>query len=372
MKQLLSLFFILLGISATQAQVSVDTTILKERLAEIFLGEGVSIFNVRVFGNASSMGYFTATKSNFPMEEGIVLSTGRVSAISGQNRSSKTTTSMSEGMGADPDLSRMVTRQVFNSTVIEFDFIPLYDSLFFDYVFASEEYPEYVGSPYNDVFCLLIKGPNFKSPLNLARVGKPASTVMINSVNHKKNKQFFIPNYTFKADEQFQYTVEFDGFTTLLTASARVTRGKVHHIKIAIGNVNDFSYDSGVFLKAGSFGSRGGNKPQSLPFDFDKRQPDQGYEKVLDSLANLLLANPAWKIAIMGHTDSFGTPEYNLQLSQERAQSVADELIRRGVNSKRIFVKGYGDAKPLRSNSSEEGRQKNRRVEIIIRDKEEL
>lgn len=350
------------------AQVSVDTTLLKERLAEIFLGEGVSIFNVKVHGNASSLGYFSAKNANFPMEEGIVLSTGRVSAIAGQNLSSKTTSSMKEGMGSDPDLARMVSRQVFNSTVIEFDFIPMFDSLFFDYVFASEEYPEYVGSAYNDVFCLLIKGPNFRSPVNLARVGKPSSTVMINSVNHKKNKDLFIPNYVFKTTEEVPFTLEFDGFTTLLTASCRVTRGKVHHLKIAIGNVNDFSYDSGVFLRAGSFGSKGGNKQHSLPFDFDERKPDSGYENLLDSLAGLMKANPAWKISILGHTDSLGSKEYNLRLSQERAQVVADELIRRGVGSTRIFVKGFGDTKPLRSNGSEEGRQKNRRVEIILKE----
>lgn len=368
MKRSLSLLLFLSAFGYLNAQVSVDTTLLKERLAEIFLGEGVSIFNVRVHGNPSSLGHFTAKNTNFPMEEGIVLSTGRASAIEGQNLSPKRSSSMKEGMGADPDLARMVSRQVFNCTVIEFDFIPMFDSLYFDYVFASEEYPEYVGSAYNDVFCLLIKGPNFRNPVNLARVGKPSSTVMINSVNHKKNKEYFIPNYTFKASEEIPFTVEFDGFTTLLTASCRVTRGKVHHLKIAIGNVNDFSYDSGVFLRAGSFGSKGGNKQHSLPFDFDERQPEEGYDALLDSLAGLMKANPSWKIAILGHTDSLGSKEYNLQLSQERAQSVADELIRRGVGTNRIFVKGFGDAKPLRSNGSEEGRQKNRRVEIIVKE----
>ncbi|MDX5320238.1 MAG: OmpA family protein, partial [Bacteroidota bacterium] len=284
---------------------------------------------MKVHGNPSSLGLFEARNSNFPLEEGIVLSTGRVSAIARQNESGKTTTSMKESVGSDPDLSRMVTRQVFNCTVLEFDFIPMFDSLYFDYVFGSEEYPEYVGSPYNDVFCLLIYGPNFKKPINLARVGHPSATVMINSVNQKKNQQYFIPNYGKRDSLLTPYTIEYDGFTTSLTASCRVTRGKVHHLKIAIGNVNDFSYDSGVFLRAGSFGSRGGQMPKLLPFDFDARNPDSGYESVLDSLADLLKSNPTWRMAVLGHTDSIGSEAYNLKLSQDRAQSVANALIKR-------------------------------------------
>lgn len=334
----------------------------------MFLGEGVRIFNVKVHGNPSSLGLFQAYRSNFPMEEGIVLSTGRASAVQRQNESGKTTTSMRESMGGDYDLGKMVTRQVFNCTVLEFDFIPMFDSLYFDYVFGSEEYPEYVGSPYNDVFCLLIYGPNFKKPLNLARVGNPARTVMINSVNHKKNAEYFLPNYRFIPSEEIPYTIEYDGFTKLLTASCRVTRGKIHHLKIAIGNVNDFSYDSGVFLRAGSFGSRGGQMPKQLPFDFDARNPEPGFERTLDSIADLMKSNPNWKIAVLGHTDSIGSHEYNLKLSRERAQHIADELIKRGVSQSRIFVKGYAETKPLRSNSEEEGRKRNRRVEIIIRE----
>jgi len=367
-KPSLILFFCLFFSSLLKGQVELDTSITKERLAEIFLGEGVRILNVKVHGNPSSMGAFTARRSNFPMEEGIVLSTGRVSAIARQNESGKTTTSMKEGMGADYDLSRMVSRQVFNSTVIEFDFVPMFDSLYFDYVFASEEYPEYVGSPYNDVFALLILGPNFRKPTNLARIGNPASMVMINSVNHKKNSDLFIPNYRFDSTEFIPYTVEFDGFTKMLTASCKVTRGKIHHLKIAIGNVNDFSYDSGVFLRAGSFGSRGGHMPQQLPFDFDARNPEEGYERVLDSLALLMTSNPSWKMAVLGHTDSFGTEEYNKKLSQERADEVAKALIARGVKPKQLFVRGYGASKPLRDNKDEEGRRKNRRVEILIRE----
>ena len=323
----LTLLFLVLSLNAF-SQIEIDTTINRNQIAELFLGDGVSIFNVRTKGNNSSIGSFTALNSNFPMEKGIVLSTGRVSAIAGQNVSTKTSTSMSVGMETDSDLARMVTKRLTNATVLEFDFIPMFDSLYFDYVFGSEEYPEYVGSAFNDVFCLMITGPNFQVPLNLARVGNPPKVVMVNSVNQHRYKDFFISNQPFIPTELTPYTIEYDGFTTLLTASCRVTRGKKHHLKIAIGNVQDYAYDSGVFLRAGSFGSRGGIRPMSVPFDFDARNPNHLYENLLDSVAQLLKANPSWKVAVLGHTDSLGTSDYNLLLSEDRAKDYFIQLNR--------------------------------------------
>lgn len=367
MKFLLSLIFSAICLFAN-GQFQIDTVLSKQRLVETFMGEGVSIFNVKIRGSQSSSGYFKFDSVAFPMDEGIVISTGRVSAIANQNTRPNTTTSMRESAGSDPDLARMVTRRIFNVTVIEFDFIPLYDSLFFDYVFASEEYPEYVGSPYNDIFCLLITGPNFVKPVNLARIGYPSSTVMINSVNHKKNKEHYIANHPFTPSIQTPYTIEYDGYTQLLTAQCLVTRGKMHHIKIAIGNVNDYAYDSGVFLRAGSFGSRGGGKSRFiLPFDFNSHDVNNEYDRFIDSLADVLKSNPKWKIAVLGHTDSIGSDEYNTELAYARANEVAEKLIKAGVSPKQLFIKGYGFSHPLSQNDSEEGRQRNRRVEIIIR-----
>ncbi len=353
----------------TSAQVEIDTTLTPEEIVETFMGEGVRIFNVTISGDKGSAGTFNFKRSNFPMEEGIVLSTGNAKAIEGQNVSTKQSTSDFNSGRSDYDLQSMVRKRVFNPTVIEFDFIPMHDSLYFDYVFGSEEYPEYVGSPYNDVFCLLISGPNFNVPLNLARIGNPATTVMINSVNRLRNKEYFQANYSFTPNDSQKYTIEFDGFTKILTASCRVTKGKVHHLKVAVGNVNDHKYDSGVFLRAGSFGSQGNEEAKNkfiIPFDFDSRDLRDTYEALFDSLGQVLQANPDWKLAVLGHTDNTGSKEYNENLSQERADEVAKRLQAHGVSVTQMYVKGYNYSKPLTSNNSEEGRERNRRVEIII------
>jgi OmpA-OmpF porin, OOP family len=88
--------------------------------------------------------------------------------------------------------------------------------------------------------------------------------------------------------------------------------------------------------------------------------------KLLEDLADYLLKNPQIEIEIAGHTDNIGTNEYNDKLSLNRANAVAEYLIAKGVANKNIHCKGYGSTKPIDSNTIEEGRANNRRVEAII------
>ena len=87
---------------------------------------------------------------------------------------------------------------------------------------------------------------------------------------------------------------------------------------------------------------------------------------ILDSLVDILLANPELKIELGGHTDNMGSASYNLILSKERAQICADYIISKGVEPDKIEVVGYGEAKPLVPNDTEINRDKNRRVEYKI------
>jgi outer membrane protein OmpA-like peptidoglycan-associated protein len=87
---------------------------------------------------------------------------------------------------------------------------------------------------------------------------------------------------------------------------------------------------------------------------------------VLQQLYQMMTENPEIRIEIEGHTDSTGTSVFNMKLSQQRAMAVADWLIRNGISSTRITTHGYGDTRPVADNSTEEGRRKNRRTEILI------
>jgi len=101
-------------------------------------------------------------------------------------------------------------------------------------------------------------------------------------------------------------------------------------------------------------------------FDFDRFELKEIAHSSLDEVEELLKAYPQNKIKVEGHTDTVGSAEYNLRLSQLRAESVAKYLIQKGVPTSRIETTGYGETKPIDSNATIQGRQQNRRVEIVI------
>jgi outer membrane protein OmpA-like peptidoglycan-associated protein len=88
----------------------------------------------------------------------------------------------------------------------------------------------------------------------------------------------------------------------------------------------------------------------------------------MDRLATFLRENPERMVAIEGHTDSVGGDAYNLALSDKRAEAVRNALLSRGIAGMRVTAKGMGESAPVASNDTAAGRQRNRRVEIIIAD----
>ena len=87
-------------------------------------------------------------------------------------------------------------------------------------------------------------------------------------------------------------------------------------------------------------------------------------QRELDEWARFLMGDRGLLIELNGHTDNLGSAEYNIDLSQRRANSVSIYLVGKGVDPQRIQVKGYGSTEPVSANSTKEGRRKNRRVEI--------
>lgn len=104
-----------------------------------------------------------------------------------------------------------------------------------------------------------------------------------------------------------------------------------------------------------------------ITFDFDKATLKKESLKELANVLTLLQANPDLTLEIQGHTDNKGSDKYNLELSQARAETVRKFLLLFNVADKRLTAKGYGETKPVASNNSEDGRAKNRRVELVKR-----
>jgi len=107
------------------------------------------------------------------------------------------------------------------------------------------------------------------------------------------------------------------------------------------------------------------NLPDVL-FQFGRSSLTAEAQGTVGDIADVVKKYENKKIAIEGHTDSIGTVNYNLKLSQDRARSVANELNYKGVTGQRLTTRGYGESDPIASNQSEMGRQRNRRVEVII------
>ena len=101
-------------------------------------------------------------------------------------------------------------------------------------------------------------------------------------------------------------------------------------------------------------------------FDFDSGVLKPGAYREIDRVAKILNRYPGSTIRVEGHTDSVGVETYNLELSKRRARAVKNALIAKGVNPSRIGTMGFGEARPVADNNKDEGRQLNRRVEIII------
>lgn len=108
------------------------------------------------------------------------------------------------------------------------------------------------------------------------------------------------------------------------------------------------------------------NMPSSVTFATDSAQISPAFQATLDQVASTISEYSDTRVRIAGHTDSTGSDAYNQQLSERRAQAVANYLIGRGVASSRISTVGHGETQPVASNDTPEGRQANRRVEIVL------
>lgn len=109
------------------------------------------------------------------------------------------------------------------------------------------------------------------------------------------------------------------------------------------------------------------NMPGDITFAFDKAEIEPQFYPVLNDLARTLDQYPQTTIGVVGHTDSVGSDSYNQGLSERRAESVAAYLVRQNVMAERIYIEGQGETQPIASNETEEGRARNRRVEVVLR-----
>jgi hypothetical protein len=229
------------------AQVVVSPSGSPSQIATLLTGNGVVMSNVVITGDTLQYGNFTSVGSSLGMNGGLVITTGYATNVIGPNNNSAQSACPGTVLN-DPELMSIEPMATNDLCIIEMDCVPNDDTLYFNYVFGSEEYPEYVFATFNDAFGIFVNGPNpaggnyTNTNMTVLPNGSP---VCIDSVNATVNSAYFVNN----TDTMLQY----DGLTTNLTAIIPVTPGMTYHIKIVVGDAGDCIYDSGVFLQAGSF-----------------------------------------------------------------------------------------------------------------------
>jgi outer membrane protein OmpA-like peptidoglycan-associated protein len=396
----LSLLFLLTLTQIAFGQFSVDTSYsINDVVNKVLLSNSSNLLiqNIKYTGSKQSIGVFDCNmKYNSIIKKGIIISTGYVLDVHGPNTSTrKGTSTFSSG---DPELNELIRGQTLESSSLEFDFIATGDSISFNFFFASEEYPEYVNSNVNDVFAFFVTEKESGVKKNIALIPVINVPISVDNVNAKKNAGYYIENPMWspaaakewtneKQKAELSYAFQFDGLTRLIHASTQTKRGSTYHLKMTIADVGDRQFDSAIFIEAGSLksnrkkgsagrdgekysyrisGKKGDSVTVSLKIQFAKESSGiEGAESVqlLDKVYNTMKENPSMRLLICGHTDSTGSYEHNLQLSEQRAKNIAIYLQKKGIEPVRIAHKGYGSSRPV----SRTDQSLNRRVDFIFK-----
>lgn len=204
----------------------------------------VQISNVKYEGSSDASGEFKGGTQVFGFDSGVVLASGSVKdSVEGLNEP------------GDADIDTMTGSDSHDAAALEFDFVPKYSQLEFKYAFGSEEYPDFVGTQFNDAFAFFVNGNN------VATLPNSNEFVSINNVNNGdlngnnvKNSEYFIDNTD--AHLSLPFTT-FGGVTKELTISAQVKPNEVNHIKIVIADLSDSILTSFVGISDNSFKSVG-------------------------------------------------------------------------------------------------------------------
>ncbi len=362
----------------TNAQIMVtesnDTLTPAKIVRNYFIGEGISVSNIVFKGDPDALAVFTDSRARLGFNEGIILSTGLARHVCGPNTRDNAGANFGRHSFMDEDMKTKT--DMCDGAVLEFDFVPQKDSILFDFVFGSEEYPEFVNKEFNDIFAFYIykKTPARSKSYNMGKLPN-GKTVMINNVNQLTNSQWYIAN-NLPTMPLYDY-IEYDGLTSMLTAAANVEPYKTYHLKIIIADLGDCEYDSGVLLRSRSMSSiYSVSRAEKIPKPISKQiylnfaqdsynlLPKEQFKvrKLADSLSIFQFDS----IVVVGHTDSIGKEYYNIQLSFKRAFTVQRILSKQLKKS--VIVKAYGKGSriPLRPNITEEHKYINRRVELLL------
>ncbi len=242
------------------------------QMANAIFGNGVNVTGASYTGAS----YASAIYSNgqlapgvAPSNTGVILSTGRAADFTnsgGQSNQSASTSTNTSGPNNVAQFNALAGTNTYDASYLDVDFIPTGNVMTIQFVFSSEEYPEYSSSVYNDVVGVWINGSHV--PLSVS-----SSPTAVGSVNQNNNINLFHDN---TGD---QFNTEMDGFTVTMTLTIPVNPGVVNSIRIGIADVSDSNYDSNLIIV-------GDSVQTMLVARDDTITMQEGTTRVLDVLGN--------------------------------------------------------------------------------------
>ncbi len=257
-------------------ELTIDTNVSDMQLAETIFGSGIRVVDANFSGDTGARGIYTGgdttTPGVTPSDSGVILSTGSVGLFT--NGDGSTNTNIAGGAGidnagvnGDADLNGVSGQSTFDGAILNVVFVPDGDYITMQFVFTSEEYPEYVFQNVNDSFGVWVNGEFV--PVSITVQGN----VSIDTVNPTTNQNLYIDN---TGD---QFNTEMDGFTYTLSIKAPVNPGVENTIKIGIADGGDSVWDSNLLIAADSI------QTVALAFD-DRVQLTPNGSRIVDVLAN--------------------------------------------------------------------------------------
>ncbi|MFT5247866.1 MAG: hypothetical protein ACI943_002623, partial [Gammaproteobacteria bacterium] len=258
---MLVLVAFILGTFSASAQLVVDPTATNAAMSSLIEGSGLTISNFTITSGAPDQyGTFTYTPDGvLGLDEGLLLTTGDLNQSFGPNNTGSA--SVNQPNYTDPDIVLISPLATNDAVVIEFDVVPKCDTIQIDFVFASEEYNEYVCSSFNDAFAFFVSGPGIAGPYaggaeNFA-ILPDGTDVSIGTVNNGSEGVWGNPvncgslaNGAFFVDNAGGADLQYDGYTIPLSAKGVVQPCETYHVKLVIADAGDGAWDSAVYLKS--------------------------------------------------------------------------------------------------------------------------
>ncbi|KEO53228.1 choice-of-anchor L domain-containing protein [Thioclava indica] len=227
------------------AELTYDLNATAMEMAQTIFGSGVTVNSATYTGDSRSSAIYsdadTISPGVAPSDSGVILSTGYADSFtrnSGDVNGSTSTSTDTNGP-SDSDFNAMAGTNTYDASILDVNFTPVGDTMTLTFVFASEEYPEYINSSFNDFFGIWVNG----TP---ATVNVGDGSTSVSNVNGGANDSLYIDN---TGDS---YNTEMDGFTVTMSVTFPVNAGVPNTLKIGVADVSDTQYDSNVLIAADS------------------------------------------------------------------------------------------------------------------------